>query len=541
MRKYLYLLIVLVFSLIPLVDLLHPGLPITHDGQDHVARIANFYKNLEEGVIIPRWAANLNWGYGHPILMFLYPLPSYIASFFHLIGFNLIDSTKIVFALGLVLSGVFMFMWISEALDPFLGLLSGIIYMITPYKFVELYVRGDIGENLAFAFVPLVFFFMLKVARNKHVGYKIGLSFSVAFLILSHNAISLMFMPFIFFYIWYLGKWEKIKILELLIFIFIGFGLSAFFWFPALIEGKYTLRNIVTNNGFVDKFVTLGSLIYGYWNYGGTGQFTTQIGIVNLLSFLFSPFALLFLSKTEKAKKILIVSLLVFSAISLFLMLENSSFIWERITLLQNFQFPWRFLAILVFTTTSLLVVSLSFLKEKIKICVGIVFIISILFFNKDYWHAQGYLYKSDAFFKGEYLGTTDTGESAPIWSVRFMEKKPKAHLETIDGNAKITELKRTSTNHLYKVYVFGKARLLENTLYFPGWRIMVDGKQTDIQFQDPNHRGLMTFYVEKGDHVVNIVYKDTKLRVISNSISLFSLFILFTVLMLLAVRFVNK
>ena len=83
--KWFALLILL--SLFPLMDLLHPGLFDAHDSPDHVARIANFYQNLAEGTIIPRWAGNLNWGYGHPILMFLYPLPSYAASLFHFLGF----------------------------------------------------------------------------------------------------------------------------------------------------------------------------------------------------------------------------------------------------------------------------------------------------------------------------------------------------------------------------------------------------------------------------------------------------------------------
>src|SRR5688572_26239531 len=104
-------------SLIPLGDLLNQGLPVTHDGQDHVARIANFYKNLEEGTIIPRWGANLNWGYGHPILMFLYPLPSYLASFFHFLGFSLVDSTKFVFGLAFIASGIAMYIWVREFLS----------------------------------------------------------------------------------------------------------------------------------------------------------------------------------------------------------------------------------------------------------------------------------------------------------------------------------------------------------------------------------------------------------------------------------------
>jgi len=36
-----------------------------------------------------------------------------------------------------------------------------------------------------------------------------------------------------------------------------AFSLSAFFWMPALIEGKYTLRDIVTSKEYADRFVRL--------------------------------------------------------------------------------------------------------------------------------------------------------------------------------------------------------------------------------------------------------------------------------------------
>src|SRR5438094_565494 len=97
MKRFFGFIVLVVLGFIPLLDLFHPGLPLTHDGRDHVARIANFYLSLSEGVIVPRWAENLNWGYGHPIMMFLYPLPSYFASLFHFLGFSFIDSVKLVF------------------------------------------------------------------------------------------------------------------------------------------------------------------------------------------------------------------------------------------------------------------------------------------------------------------------------------------------------------------------------------------------------------------------------------------------------------
>ncbi|MEK7450638.1 MAG: hypothetical protein AAB662_01720, partial [Patescibacteria group bacterium] len=112
-KRNISLIVLILISIIPILDLFRPGLPLTHDGQDHVARIANFYQNLAEGNIIPRWAGNLNWGYGHPILEFLYPLPSYFASFFHLLKFTLVDSVKLVFGISFILSGLSMYIFIK--------------------------------------------------------------------------------------------------------------------------------------------------------------------------------------------------------------------------------------------------------------------------------------------------------------------------------------------------------------------------------------------------------------------------------------------
>ena len=59
----------------------------------------------------------------------------------------------------------------------------------------------------------------------------------------------------------------------------------------------------------------------------------------------------------------------------------------------------------------------------------------------------------------------------------------------------------------------------------------MVDGKPQVIEFQDQNHRGLITFYVNKGEHSINILYEETKIRKLANIISLVSLVSLLTVL----------
>jgi len=539
MKKNIFSILLLILALIPIISLFHPGLPLTHDGQDHVVRIANFYQNLTEGNFIPRWGGNLNWGYGHPILEFLYPLPSYIASIFHFVGFSLVDSAKVVFGLGMVLSLFSMYLWLSQFTSKYSAAFGAVLYTYAPYRFVEVYVRGDIGENLAFAFIPLVLYFLCKLYKKNDYKFTILGGVSLALLILSHNAISLMFTPFIIIYCLYLiwlSKFNKFLILNSLFLILIGFTLSMFFWFPALLEGKYTLRNIVTKGGYLNNFVSFGNLIYGKWSYGISGQFTVQFGLFQWIALIAAPFTI-YIFRKSKEKLYLALILISFCLISVFLMLPLSNLVWSKVILLQNFQFPWRFLAIIVFSTSVLGALFIEALPKKFNFKISILFLLIVLIISSFYWRSRAYLYKPVSFYIGIYNGTTDTGESAPIWSVRFMEERPKAHLEVIDGNAQVKELSRTTTLHKYQIIVNKKTLFEENTLYFPGWEITANGAPLSLEFQNMNYRGVMLFHLQKGDYIVEARYRETKLRLISDIISIASLLIVFC---LLVIRFVK-
>jgi hypothetical protein len=547
MKKLIIPILLLMISIFPLMDLFHPGLPVTHDGQDHVARIANFYQSLTEGNPVPRWAGNLNWGYGHPILMFLYPLPSYLASLFHFIGLGLTDSTKLVFGFGFTASVLAMYLWLSTVRGKIAGFIGAILYGFAPYRFVDLYVRGALGEHLAFIFPPLVMYFIYVIGQkigSKRVnvpvipGYAAGLAASVAGLILSHNAISLMFLPVFILYGIYniyllLPDFRKKYIFFLTAGFLSGFGLAAFFWVPAFFEGKYTLRDIVTAGEFNSRFVPWSWFFNSPWNYGQGNEFTKSVGQVQLAGLILSVFLLL---KTKiKKDQYLIGGALFIFLLSIFLMTDLSGLIWQKVTILQKFQFPWRFLSVSVFTAAVLGGIVSDYFTEKLILPVkfknliipaGIV-IISLLI-SIPMWKAKGYSVKPDGYYSGIYAGTTDTGESSPVWSIRFMEKTPKAVTESADGEVVIKNILRNSVLHQYVLSSPEPVRMIENTLYFPGWEVRINGVKSDIQFQDPLYRGLITYQIPAGTNQVSVRFANTRLRSISDMVSLiFTIFIL--------------
>ncbi len=517
---------IVVISLLPLWALFVPGLPFTHDGPDHVARIANFYRSLSEGNLVPRWAGNLNWGYGHPILMFLYPLPSYLASIFHGVGFSFVTSVKLVFGVTFILSGVAMYAWMSAAFGKRPAFIGSLLYLFAPYRFVDLYVRGAIGEHVAFIFPPLILYFLYKLAISKNKVYNgVGLSLSFAALILSHNAIAIMFLPVIALYGIYLYFFEaKERLLVIgywLLVIVLGFGLSAFFWIPAFFEGKYTLRDIVTAGETMQRFVPWNWFLYSPWNYGGGNELSKSLGLMQWVGIIASLFVI-WKSKDKKVRIILIASTLLLF-LSLYIMTASSKSIWSAITLLQKFQFPWRFLSLSTFLAA--VIGGISMRTKKNLLLIG--YCLLVIGLTIQMWHPKGYQIKPESYYSGIYPSTTDTGESSPIWSVRFMEHAPVAPLEVIDGLASITQGVRNTTVHEYTVKAQKPTLMIENTVYFPGWKIYVDGIETEIQFQNQNYRGLMTFSISEGVHQVRVVFEDTKIRKTANMISAVTLALL--------------
>ena len=154
--------LVLILSWFAVVPLFQPGFFSMHD-DTQVARVFEMTKVLRDGHFPVRFVQDLGYGYGYPLFNFYAPLPYYFSAFLTLLGINVLTATKLMFLVGILLSGFFMYCWISQKWGKFAGLISSVIYVWTPYRFLDVYVRGSLGEATAFIFPPLILclFFIL--------------------------------------------------------------------------------------------------------------------------------------------------------------------------------------------------------------------------------------------------------------------------------------------------------------------------------------------------------------------------------------------
>ena len=94
--------------------LLKTGFFVTDDGEWMVIRLTDFHRSLVSGMFPVRWAARLNHQFGYPVFNFLYPLSLYWGEVFYLIGFNFVNSIKLVFVSSFFLSTFFMYLFAKE-------------------------------------------------------------------------------------------------------------------------------------------------------------------------------------------------------------------------------------------------------------------------------------------------------------------------------------------------------------------------------------------------------------------------------------------
>src|SRR3990172_9009087 len=102
--KYVFLLIFISFLF--LTPIFSPNFYMSHDGEAHVARFAAYFQAFADGQIPPRWAGNLNSGYGTPLFIFFYPLPGYIASLLHIFALNFENIFKLLVAGSFILAPI---------------------------------------------------------------------------------------------------------------------------------------------------------------------------------------------------------------------------------------------------------------------------------------------------------------------------------------------------------------------------------------------------------------------------------------------------
>lgn len=444
----------------------------THDGEYHIIRIVEFAKMLRAGYLVPRWAPDMNSGYGIPVFNYHYPLPNYIGSLVRVFTRDAVIAFQMSQGIGYFAIAVGSYLWLAALFGTLPALVGAISIAFVPYLFVDIYVRGSIGEVWATVFL---FFTLFALEKKKLVWFTI----LYGLLILSHNILAMLYTPFILGYTLIRNKRAAVWMLG-------GIGVSAFFWLPALLESKYVVGLNTVN--FREHFVELYQLLIPSWGTGfsGSGSFGTtmsvQIGLAPALLILGALWA----SRIHRNK--LLTYFVAVLGVCILLVLPVSKPLWEVITPLQLTQYPWRLLSFVIPTTGFCAAFWVSRMKHKWW---GLLLAVIAVVLAASYARPVLYAPRNEAYYMSRpnfTQGTSSMGNSfSTIWTA--WRDTPAT----------------TSA-----------------TLYFPGWKAYVDGREVPIV----NDHGVIRVIAPEGKTPV-LRFGETPVRSLADIISIASIGVL--------------
>ena len=498
---------VLIYALILLISfavltpiIIPKAWPRTHEDLRYIFVVDEFKDAVMNGVLYPRWLPDAFGGYGYPTFVYYQPSFFFIAMLFAFLpGYPLYTMYATLIFLFFI-GGAGVYKLCRELSGPLLGLFCSILFLLTPYLYVDLYVRGGISELTAMLLCPWpIYFLILLKKRIENNSFQAGAMFGVAIslfaVIISHPATALFFcivfgLTSIYISI-FMGSFKKQFIQKVLLSAALGVILSSPYWFTVFQMKKYINMSLVTGGLFQAKFhvVYPHQFFSRFWGFGYSVLKSAKDGMpfqLGLPHFLLAVVGMIW----GRKDKIIQVSFALYILL-IFLMTNYSIPLWNKVTLIQYAQFPWRILSV----TASLQIICISGMKnilakhkhQWIKVTLLLFILIITTAWHSNQFRINNYPYNASEALKRHrqtklmlFHSYTIENELMPkTISIKDI-KGPRGNspLVLVEPPAEIEELKG-NTNYRIRYEVKNKvpSAVIINQFYMPGWRVIVDGK----------------------------------------------------------------
>ena len=531
------------------VTLLQPGLPQTADGYLHLLRVVEVEQSWRDGVLYPRWAPDMAFGYGYPIFNYFAPLLYHLTEAVHLTGLGFETAFKLVLVGCFLLGAWGTYALARDIMGWEAGAISAAAYVFAPFLLREVFVRGGYAQFLATCIMPAALWSFHRLVTRDHALYLVTSALLCGAVIVSHNISGMLFFPFlaafVFWTVFSTRRWGRLK--WAITALVLSLTLVSFFMVPALGEKSLVKLDRLREDyfEFTQHFLTLGEILSPsrvpdssslnpIWLLNlGTAQLL--LGGLGLLGIALGPWP-----RDRKTQAAFFPLMLL---VSVFMTLPESTVVWANVPLLAFTQFPWRFLSVAILAAAVLSGASAGLLLRvrwpwAMAALVGLCLVLTVgLAFPQlnARWPSTSRetLSSRDVVVhevRTGIVGTNSASECLPVWVIDEPTDSPlvplylsgspidKLDLGSLPDSASAEMLEHTVVSDEYLVSSPNSATLRFNTFYYPGWRAFVDSQPVPIQPSYPE--GLITFAMPAGDHRVAVRFGDTPLRVAANVLS---------------------
>lgn len=530
-----------IFFLLLLIGLLlrsylHPGLPETHDGLNHLARFANYYLAIRESQIPPRIAPALFNHYGYPVFNYNYPLANILSLPFSFLKFNYELTYKIIASFFVLSGAIGCYLWLKSLEFKQKAITLGTAtFLLSPYLYSLIIFRGNIGELMAMMLLPWLFYSIEEIinfnSQVKSLKFLFIIGIFTAFL-LSHNVTVLFGLPIVFLYaLLRLGKnlqaWKKLSLL----FIF-GLLNSLWFWLPAFFEKNQIIldQNSLSLN-YLKQFPTFKQLLFAPLQFGFSfpGSVDSQsfaLGLLNLVIFILA--LVLTAKKRDKADNLFLLFTLLALLLVLF-QLRFTSLVWQVLPLGNYIQFPWRLSMFLAPIFAFLAAYLFEF--KKLRKVLFIFLFLQIFVFLRVGVHAYSHFEKQDYEFWPKSTSSSDENLPKTFTYSGTDNWQPSAQI--LEGEGEVKTIYWRGSDRKYTLNLKTDATIAEPTMYFMGWQSVAkfNNQKFKINYLDNDLiAGRIAYKLPAGEYEIRSRFtQNTPARILGNSISAISMLLLLT------------
>lgn len=541
---YFFFFLIFIISLLFVLELfLFPGRPANFDSHFHITNIAQFSQIIKTGELPVIWMNNFA-NYGLPMGIFAHQITNYLGAFLVFITNDPTTSYNLLVFASIFLSSIFTYLFLRFYFSSQASFLGTFIFCFTPYHIFNIYVRGAMPEVFSGIFLPLIFIALyLFIVKKKNYAFFL-IAIFIAGLTLNHPMMlvvySIVFIPYLVFLLLTSRLSKKLKI-KMFLATFLSFALglliSSYYVIPLNFEIKYFYYGLIKNHITQNSYLSFTNYFDPSWFYFTKSEILTrghvvQFGLIETLTLILGLGYLLFckvIKKTKQNMSILYFALAL-TILIIFFTTKYSDIFFQKLYFLNSIQFPWRFLSGLIFIPP----IIAAFLYDKFpKKILFLLTIFAVSYFSFPQLYGKNVnIYPTSSYYFSKVnahsilMNTIWTGKSED-----YQDKNPQGQI--IQGQGKITAQLLKNSYRKYQVDAKTKITMVDHTFYFPGWVAYVDNVKTNIEFQNPDYRGVITYTVPSGKHNVLLIFEDTKIRLLGKALSIASLIILIVLYLL--------
>ena len=501
-------------ALIPLLPAMLAGyFPRTHEEFRYQELTVLFADGIRHGNPYPRWLPSVSGGMGYPTFLFYQPVFFYVAAFcLALPGVTATTATYYAAYLFFLSGAGGIYAATRETVGRATALAIATLFVITPFAFSEMNLRGDMSELCAMMLAPWPLVCLMRAERALQAGvfrtkWFVAAALAVALLVGAHPMFALIDMPMLVLLI--IGRWPSMPramrrswLLATVAIFIAAIALSSPYWFVVAQNRPYVHieRALTTSIPPEQELVSFRELVSNAWMFGasqaralGRGvAMSFQLGLPHLIFALAGAWL--------GRRRPWMVGLAVAYVVLVLTMtpLATPLWAWSK-SPLRVLQFPWRLLSVLAVPQVVLAAAAVASIRSPARrtiiawACVIVaaawyhqMFVASTVEFrfgpNRDRlatisWADADAMVAQDIFgLAGFNKNYANANEFDPIW---FNEKpEPRGTRPMIDlPGAHVRYASDHSSAHIHAFTSLDTPSLVTvQQFYFPGWRVDVNG-----------------------------------------------------------------